>query len=113
MATAETKTVTSDRPGPSPTVARVVLRRSPLPLLGVFKRFFSTMGRALIKSRVPEMSPELRKAISRFVRDECFEDWLRLPNKMLGGKSPEELLKRGQDDLIWKAIDEAQHGEGS
>jgi len=59
------------------------------------------------------MSPELRDAVSRFVREELLEDWLRLPNKMLGGKSPAELLRKGQEKLIFEAIDQARRGEGS
>jgi len=95
---------------PTPPPRRFSLVRR---ILRAPKRVFSAMGRALSYSRVPEMSPELRDAVSRFVREELLEDWLRLPNKMLGGKSPAELLRKGQEKLIFEAIDQARRGEGS
>jgi len=113
MLTVEPKSVVSAWAEEAPTGAPPVPSPSPTSRPGALKRLFSIMGKALTKTRLPEMSPELRTAVSRVVRDEHFEEWLRLPNKLLNGKSPAELLKQSQEDLIWKAIDQVKHGEGS
>lgn len=61
--------------------------------------------------RPPEMSKDLRQAISRFVRDENFTEWLQKPNVLMKNRTPADLLKCNREDLIWSAIGVARKCE--
>jgi hypothetical protein len=59
------------------------------------------------------MSPELHKAVARQIKDEFIPQWLNTPNPMLDESTPAEILARGEDHLIWQAIDRVRLGDVS
>jgi hypothetical protein len=59
------------------------------------------------------LSPDLHKAVARQIKNEFIPQWLNTPNPMLDESTPAEVLARGEDHLIWQAIDRVRLGEVS
>lgn len=113
MAVAETKPVTHCA-GASASIAPARGGHWFYAWIGALMRWSPAKRRARAKMKpVPEMSPDLRKAVSRIIRDDLYEVWLQSPNRLLDGKTPAELLRQGNESRIREALDLAEHGEGS
>jgi hypothetical protein len=59
------------------------------------------------------MPADLHKAVARQIKDEFIPQWLNTPNPMLDECTPAEVLARGEDHLIWQAIDRVRLGDVS
>jgi hypothetical protein len=70
--------------------------------------------RHFLPNRRPDVLPKaIEDEIIRFIDPEHVPRWLRTPNELFGGATPQELIDRGQADRIIGAIERLKAGGGT
>jgi hypothetical protein len=57
-----------------------------------------------------EMSEKLYHEVTRLIHPRYVQKWLKMPLRALGGRAPQDLVDRGQESLIFEAIERLRSG---
>jgi hypothetical protein len=57
-----------------------------------------------------EMSEKLYHEVTRLIHPRYVQKWLKTPLRALGGRTPQDLVDRGQESLIFEVIERLRSG---